>query len=199
MKFFTLEAYHNTDDYEMQSLESWMKCYRSYEDHLEAMKGILLDSLLAIASQEVFGDGLITRVRQDHQLQKLEIRLRCGNLQIDYCDMILVYKGAKLSPEHDQILATIAGTTTWSKGWSFDCHNNEFDVNSEGEIIHRFLFNPGVCFEISCKSLTGKKVAKPGKRFAYAADRYPGGPETDESLVARARSFWTRAPDESAE
>ena len=196
MKFFTLEAY-NYDDDDQASVEAWCQSYDSYEGHLARIKGILPDSLLEISGQDVFDDGLITRVRYYREKQRLELLMRCGNLQIDYYDMVLAYEGARISAEHDRVLATIARTTTWGKGWKFDCHNTELDVGPDGEIIHRFLFNPGVCFEIACQSLTWKRVPKPGRRFAYATDRYPGGPEVDDALVAWVKSFWTRPPDES--
>ena len=199
MKFFTLEAYNSEDDDGMQSVESWRSCYEGYQDHVLKMRGALPDSVLEISGQDVFDDGLVTRVRHDREKQALELRLRCGNLQIGYYNMLLTYSAARISVEHDRVLATIARTTTGSHGYSFDCHNTEVDVNADGEIVHRFMFNPGVWFEIACASLVWKKVPKPGRRFAYAADRYLGGPEVDDGLVAWVNSLWIRSPDEETE
>lgn len=188
MKFFTLEAYHSTDDDKMESLEDWGQCYVAYDLHLENMREVLPDSLLEISSQNTFDDGLVTRVRHDKKKQKLEIRLRCGNLMINYYDMVLTYEGARISAKDDRMLATIARTTTWGKGWKFDCHNHELDVNSNGEIVHRFLFNPGISFEIVCTSITWKKIPKPGRRLGFARDRYIGGPSEDLALLKLKKS-----------
>jgi hypothetical protein len=145
--------------------------------HIQSLKGVLPDSIIELADPSLLDDGLILKVEHNRDKRKLILTLRCGNLQIDYYDIVITYFGAKLPPKHDQTLAKIARSTNGFNGYIHDIHFHEFTLAKSGRITHRFLFNPGVQFAISCKSLTWKKVPRKSRNFAKAEDRFLDGPD----------------------
>ena len=170
MKFVTKRVY-NTWSY-----EPWGRAFAAYDEHLEGLKIVLPASVIELASPALLDDGLILFVNFDHQTKTMELKLRCGNLQIGYYDVIIKYLGAKITNKHDQTLANLAAKTNGFRGFLNDIHFHEISVRKDGRIVHRFLFNPGNQFAITCKSLTWKKISCKDRRFPKLQDRYPGGP-----------------------
>jgi hypothetical protein len=173
LKFVTKRVY-NTWSY-----EPWGKAFASYDEHLEQLKAVVPDSIIELASPALLDDGLILFVDHDRQKKTLELKLRCGNLQIGYFDIVIKYLGASITDKHDQTLSNLAASTNGFRGILNDIHFHEFSVRKDGRIVHRFLFNPGTQFAITCKSLTWKKIARKDRRFPKLQDRYPGGPPPD--------------------
>jgi hypothetical protein len=179
MKFVTKRIYNTWKP------EPWRKAFDAYDKHREDLKGILPDSILELSDPSLLDDGLVIKVDHDRVKRKLVLTLRCGNLQIDYYDIVITYLGAKISPKHDRTLAKIARSTNFLQTYDNDIHFHEITVTKCGRITHRFLFNPGVQFAISCKSLTWKKVPRKGRSFLNVPDRYLGGPEVELSRPKR--------------
>ncbi len=165
----------------MRAYYSWSllpgrKSYEAYVKHMEVLRDLLPAEVVELADVDLLDDGLIIKVDHDRRKKILKVVLRCGNLQIDYYDIVITYLGARISPKHDQTLGKIARSTNGFNGHIHDIHFHEFTLAKSGRITHRFLFNPGVQFAISCKSLTWKKIPRKGRNFAKVEDRYLGGP-----------------------
>ena len=114
-------------------------------------------------------------VLHDRQAKHLQITIRCGHLQMGYYDLVLDYFGARISDEHDQILAVVARTTR-DRNNSHDLRYQELDLSQDGRIEHRLMFRPGVWISIICDELTFQRVPKPDGKLPRFKDRYPGGP-----------------------
>jgi hypothetical protein len=170
MKFVTKRVYNSWN------AEPWRKAFDDYNKHLEELKTTLPASVIELADPSLLDDGLVLKVDHNREKRKLVLTLRCGNLQIDYYDIIITYTGAKITPKHDQTLADIARSTNGFRGFNNDIHFHEFTVAKSGRITHRFLFNPGIQFAISCTTVTWKKIPRSGRKFSKCQDRYPGGP-----------------------
>ena len=170
MKFVTKRVYNTW------KFETWTEAFDANRRHIEGLKGVLPDSIIELAEPYLLDDGLVLKVVYDRAKKTLTLVLRCGNLQIDYYDIIITYVGAKITPKHDQTLANIARSTNEFQGYGHDIHFHEITVAKDRRITHRFLFNPGVQFAISCKSLTWRKIPRKGRNFAKVEDRYVGGP-----------------------
>lgn len=180
MKFFTLKSYFEDDL--VTTGEGW-------REHVEQMREILPESLIRFMDQDLVDDGLIVQVDHNREAQKLVLKMRCGNLQVGYYDLVITYKQAIITPDHDITLASIArsqeynvevhredGTSYFAKSNWYDVFAHELDITSEGYYEHRILFNPGVWFAITCKNLTWKQIPRKGSRFVHLSERYPNAP-----------------------
>ena len=172
MKFLPMRVYHS------DSLVAWSELHAAYNQHMEDLKRLLPQEINELADVALLDDGLVLKVDHDRGKKILKLTLRCGNLQIDYYDIVITYNGAKITPKHDRMLAEIAKSTKGFSGYGHDIHFHEFSVAKSGRITHRFLFNPGVQFAISCKSLTWKKVPRKNRKYPKVANRYISGPST---------------------
>jgi len=172
VRFFTLAMYHADDPgYRIQEA-----AYVRYRAHLDALRVTLPERTLDLGVLRGVHDGLMVRVFHDRDAQRLKLVLRCGDLQMGYFDLVVEHYGATISPEHDVVLAWVARTTKIVR-WTCDVAYHEIDLTDDGCIAHRFLFHPGVWFEIPCDDLSWGCVPQPDRQLPRFRDRYPGGPE----------------------
>lgn len=173
MKFF---LYENYDDIE-EEWASFQRESQAYQNHLGKLRGVLPDSVLALAKPYGMDDGLLVKVHHHRERHVLKLVLRCGDLQMGYYDLELVYRQARISPEHDRILAAVAHGTQNHIRHRYDLAHHELDMAEDGRIEHRLLFHPGVWFAIRCSIFEWKRIPRSDRRLPKLKNRYPGGPE----------------------
>jgi hypothetical protein len=184
MRYFTLDAYNHW--YEYYDDKALDEVFDRYTRHLEAMKGILPDEVLVLADLRGVDDGLVIRAQHDREERVLRLTMRCGDLRIGYYDLVLVYEGASISAEHDQVLAWVARSTKGHRTYACDVAYHEVDRSDDGRIEHRLLFHPGVWFAIRCDRLRWEQISRPDRRLPQFRDRYPGGPPATDPQVITA-------------
>src|SRR6267142_3705339 len=171
MRFFTLEFYRSEIDE-----AGARQVFGRYSQHLEHMKGVLPEEVIALGRLGGVDDGLVVSVCRDVSHGKLRLIMRCGDLQMGYYDLALEYEDVGILPEHDQTLAWIARTTKTDGRHACDVAYHEVDQASNGQIEHRILFHPGVWFAVRCRILRWQRIERPNRSIPRLRDRYPGGP-----------------------
>lgn len=171
MKYFTLAWYRQQHETE----EDYRSILDDYTRHLEAIRGVLSDDLLALANLTGVEDGLIIEARHDREQRRFTLTLRCGDLRMGYYDLVLTYKEAEITQPDEWILARIARRTT---DFGDEIASHELDVTPDGRIEHRLLFHPGRWFAIRCRTLQWEKVNQSNRELPFLPDRFPGGPVT---------------------
>lgn len=174
MKYFTLDWYHAVDD----DFNRDMSVYQQYRRHLEEMRAVLPADVLALAHLPGVDDALIVKVRHDRTRRVLSLTLRAGYIGIGYCDLILTYRGAEITPEDEQMLALVARTTRDSRRHKSDLAFHELDGAENRRIEHSILFHPGRAFTIRCDALVWVRLPRPSRSFPRSFDRFVGGPIT---------------------
>ncbi len=181
MRFFTPEACDTFDE-----IEPFRKVNEAYRRHLACLRGILPESVLELAEPSGMENGLIVHVSHDRTRRILRLVLRCGDLQMGYYNLMLRYKGAELTPEHDEVLAMIARSTKTQRIFECDLAYQEVDASEDGSIVHSLIFYGRACpesasarwpwFSIRCQEIKWHREAKRTRRLPPSQDRYPGGP-----------------------
>jgi hypothetical protein len=181
MRFFTPEACDTFDE-----IEPFRKVNEAYRRHLACLRGVLPESVLELAEPSGMENGLIVQVSRDRTRRILRLVLRCGDLQLGYYNLVLTYKGAELTPEHDDVLAMIARSTETQRSFECDLAYQEVDANEDGSIMHSLIFYGRACpesasarwpwFSIRCRELQWHREPKRTRRLPPSQDRYPGGP-----------------------
>jgi hypothetical protein len=166
MKFFTLDAYRawyrELDDAPQKA------AYQAYRRHLEAMREVLPADVVALGELQGIDDGLIVEAHHDRSQQLFTLVLRCGDLQLGYYDLVLTYRDAEISPEHERRLAEVARTGQ-------DAYYHEVDRAEDGRIEHRWLFHPGLEIDFRCRELQWSRVERPDRELPPLDDRFPAG------------------------
>lgn len=175
-----------------------MLVFADYTSHLEAMRGVLPDDVLELATLPGVDDGLIVFVEHDRERRIFTLIMRCGDLQVGYFDLELVYEDAEISRTDEWILARIAREID-EKFVGNDVAYHEVDVTKNGTIEHRILFHPGRFVTIRCRVLRWSTTLPTDPELPEISDRFPGGPK----VSARGRTWrsqrrhWERAEEPS--
>jgi len=172
MHFFTADDYRSIDN----DGKRFAAQLAAYKRHLEGLRGLLPDEVLALAVLPGVDDGLLIEVHHDRALRTLQLILRCGDLQMGYYDLRLDYEEIDLPSQTAWTLARIARTTTSDGRHQHDVAYHEIDRSEDGGIDHRLLFHPGVVVTLRCRSLHWRTIAQPDRNFPALPDRFPGGP-----------------------
>lgn len=178
MKYFTLDWYHKCHNYADDAPTPDRTVWPRYRQHLEAMQGIVPADVLTLARLPGVDDALVVKVRHDRTRRVLAMTLRAGDSQIGYYDLVLRYKGANISPADEETLAQITRTTKTDEWHQSDVVFHELDQDETGHIVHRWLFHPGVWFEVRCESLDWFRLPKRNRRLPRLSNRFPDGPVT---------------------
>lgn len=175
MRFLTPEVYRSWyDDYESAELlrEAFGRC----RTHLRALQDELPPHLLQLAFRKGADDALVVQVRHSPSERRLELVLRCGDLQVGYYDLTLTYTSARISAQDLRKLARVARTTRDAWRRRHDLYFHEVDLGEHGGFEHRLLFHGPVWVGIRCSRLEWTAISRPDREIPRLTDRFPGGP-----------------------
>ena len=158
------------------SAEAWAEFFRASSQHLEGLRDALPARVLELARLPGIDDGLIVETVHDRAERVLRLTLLCGDLQMGYYDLKLIYEDADITPEHAQRLARLAHDTPSEHGPEVSRH--EVDVTKNGQIEHRIEFHdkePDSWFAIRCSALTWETARRPDRGILTPFARFSGG------------------------
>lgn len=155
--------------------ETPLGAFERYSHHLEQLQGILPARVLELATLPGVDDGLVVQVKHDRARALLTLVLRCGDLQMGYYDLRLIYEGASITPADEHTLARLARRTKCPYDGP-DVAYHELDAAPEGGIEHRLLFHRGYEFSIRCRALRWEQVSLPDRRLPPRRHRFSHGP-----------------------
>lgn len=213
MRFYTLQRYEQTysldysnqdesaenadDEWDFDSdFQAQREAEAEYKEYLQTLNGKISPHLLELADLRGVDDGLIVEVHFIRSLSELVFVLRCGDSIMGYYDLVLRYRGATLTPEHERTLVRLAraearykvrspftGRMRCGQRKSLNYLQYEPDLyryelvfhEDSGEWEHGFLFHPGVSFSVRCQSLEWERIERPNRDLPALSDRFPGG------------------------
>jgi hypothetical protein len=161
MKFFTRE-WHGGDLPEDQVSNIVLR----YAAHIDALSPMLAATVRTLAQGVNVHDGRIMSVTFDQAHQKLELALRCGDLQVGYFDVLLVYAHININGCSLSDLKTIAEDP------KAEVLYDEVDRSEIGPWVHRILFWPYREIQIEFGELDLHLESKPDRKFSRRSPVY---------------------------
>lgn len=147
MKFFTRGWTHgDMTDEESEAVVP------AYWRHVEALA--LPPSVDALAKLNTH-DAYVLAVEHDVSAGTLQLRLRCGDLQVGYFDALVRFAGVSLHPEHFDMLSGARRPA------DFEILDDEVDRSGDGIFEYRLLLSPvfEVRFEFKQVDVSKRSVA----------------------------------------
>ena len=141
-----------------------------YQDHLARIVPRLSDPVRRLATEVNVHDGLIRRIQFDPSSKTLCLELRCGDLQVGYFDLDLVYGEATLTPDDLDRLDRLASDA------EAEALYDEVDILGDA-YSHRILFWPSLEVEIEFRALTLQVTPRPNREIVRQG--FLGTPHTD--------------------
>ena len=141
----------------------------AYEAHLDRILPVLPGTVQALARGVNLHDGLIRSVELRTNRRTLKLALRCGDLQVGYFDVDLVYGGVDWGASNLKELASIA------RNVHTEVQYDEVDAdatNGESRLVHRIIFAPKGEIEIVFATLGLKLVPRRGREVVRTPNVY---------------------------
>lgn len=148
--------------------EYWKEVQSSYRQHIESLVPILPKSIAELVKRVSLHDGLICRVAPDQKVGQLILELRCGDLQIGYSDVDIIYSGVDFAALDLVVLAAIA------RDRQTEVLCDEFDVDADKNFIHRILFHPAGEVSITFTSLDWSQTSRSDRSVTHTDDPFQG-------------------------
>lgn len=136
MKFFKPEVIDQF--FEWDSHELFRETNDAYREHLASLEGVLPERILKLSEPWGTKDGLLVRAYREGS--NLHLVLRCGDLQMGYYNLELIYLDAEISSEHAEVIREISRTTKAQRTYQYCLYVYELDVTPEGRVVHRMIF-----------------------------------------------------------
>ena len=111
-------------------------------------------------------DGLIRRISLDEAAQRLEIWLRCGDLQVGYFDVTLVYRGLDTERLDRGLLRAIATDP------ETEVRYDEVDIDSHGRFVHSVRFWPENEIDLVFRELEISREPRADRELGDVASQY---------------------------
>ncbi|MEQ1518921.1 MAG: DUF4085 family protein [Usitatibacteraceae bacterium] len=154
MKYFSREWHGG--DIPVGDLDEVRERYWAF---ISSITDSLPEPIRELATVVNLHDGLVQELVVDHQKGSVDILLRCGDLQVGYSDVRLVYSGVPTSALDEAVLQEIA--TDPESELLYD----EVDRSATG-YVHRVLFWPYREVQIDFTALRIARVPKPDRSIA---------------------------------
>ncbi|HZF10213.1 MAG TPA: hypothetical protein VFE33_15600 [Thermoanaerobaculia bacterium] len=138
----------------------------AYWARIEALKPQLSPAVRKLAVDINLHDGLIRCVTLDRGARILTISLRCGDLQIGYCDVDLSYVDVDTDRLDVGMLRAIATDT------ETELRYDEIDLELPNSFVHRILFAPAREIEIVFRSLRLSTEPQPDRELGEDSGQY---------------------------
>jgi len=161
MKFFTREWAEGllTDD----EAANRAKDYRA---HLAAVFHNLPLAAQELASEISIHDGLIRRVEVNRSSGSVLLQLLCGDQQVGYFDLDLLYTGGDVASLDTETLARL------SRDRRSEALYDELDRLDASTFEHRILFYPNGEVAITFRQLTISRKPRADRSLEFLGDPY---------------------------
>ena len=138
----------------------------AYATHLQAIAPSLPSSLLDFARSPSLHDGRIQRVYGKGA--DLTMLLRCGDLQVGYCDVALTYRRVCTSNSDLRLLPSICADDQDELLYD-ELDIDELDIDS-AQIVHRLLFGSMREVSLVCGELHHRVTPARSRAFERGID-----------------------------
>lgn len=138
----------------------------AYWRHIDAIADRLPPDLVAFHRTVSLHDGLIRAVDDYSTPGTLDLRLRCGDLQVGYFNADLRYQDVAISPDDLGTLSSLA------RAQGVELLYDELDVRLDGRIEHSIIFWPAGEVTVGCSSLTIATRPVPSRIIRRRHPRY---------------------------
>lgn len=137
----------------------------AYWAHVDAIESELPEPVRRLARDVNLHDGLIQRVQVDRPADSVSLELRCGDCQVGYFDLELVYAGVDWDRSELSELTAIADDP------DTEALYDEVDRLAEGgPYVHRILWWPYREVELMFDGLTVTTTPQPDRDFERLPD-----------------------------
>lgn len=161
MQFFTKEWATG-----LLSDDAWQTVRVQYTTHIEKLLPQFPVSLVELATQVSLHDGLIQQITIDTKHRYLDMLFRCGDQQVGYFDLKLLYTGVLTDSLDLDALSSVASNQ------SVECLFDEIDLESKQIYVHRLLFSSGSEIAIRFAQLELRRKPMPNRIFNRQAEPY---------------------------
>ena len=155
MLFFT-RAWHRGE----LTDEEFERVPHEYAAHLKRILPSLPTAVQSFAREVSLHDGLFREVVVDYLQDQVTLCLRCGDLQVGYFDLDLVYEGVDLGALD---LTTLRAAAEAS---DTEALYDEFDIDRDRGVIHRIIFRPQHQLSIVFNSMRYSSVPRADREVA---------------------------------
>lgn len=138
----------------------------SYERRVAVLLPRLPQALRDLTATISIHDGLIRRVEVSPAQASLELHLRCGDLQVGYFDLDLMYRGVEFSRLDLMTLAAAA------RDRRTEVRYEEVDVEDDGLFVHRLLFWPHRAIELVAKEVHMVRTPRSDRSVLVGGDPF---------------------------
>ena len=154
MKFFTRDWFNG----EMPD-EEHEKAVPNYWSYFDSISKKFPYNILNLAKEISIHDGLIRKIIVDRTSTSIHLLLRCGNWQVGYFDLDIIYSGVLCN------LSDIGAFESLSKNSESEIPYDEFDIESNRLYVHRIIFHPVHEISVTFSSFSYQKVSKSSREF----------------------------------
>lgn len=137
-----------------------------YRAHCARIASCVPEQLSEFMETVSLHDGLIVEGTFDAGQQRLDLTIRCGDLQSGYRDVRLAYSGVKLRP------AELDGASTILNRPESEMLYDEIDVLPEGLLAHRMLFWPSGEIEFRFAGFAFEVQRRESREFGARGNRF---------------------------
>lgn len=137
----------------------------AYQQHIQVISDFA-PVAIADLSKTNLHDGLIRRVVVKHNTNELLLSLRCGDLQVGYFDLELLYSGVSLDIQLLKVLSRRAHDK------QTEILADEIDAAADGRFVHRLLFWPEDEISITFANLRLTRQAQPDRKISCTEEPY---------------------------
>ncbi|CAG0926777.1 hypothetical protein TFLX_00185 [Thermoflexales bacterium] len=150
--------------------EQWVQVEDAYKRHIESLLPNLPIPIAELVERVSLHDGLIYRVVVDRLTRRLTLKLRCGDLQVGYQDVDLLYSGVEFARLDLLTLTSVV------RDRRTELLYDEFDIDEDRNYIHRILFEPAGEISIKFRSLRLNQTNRSDRSVLYVGDPYQETP-----------------------
>jgi hypothetical protein len=164
MRFYTRQWYDGAlSDEDAETVHS------RYAVHRDALRSKFPATVIALAYGVYLHDGRVRRIVLDSTRKTLMIALRCGDLQLGYFDLDLVYQEISMTESNLSELETVARDPLT------EIVHDEVDAGSGGRWVHRILFKPYREVAVAFGQVALRIEPQPNREFALSPEPYVEG------------------------
>jgi hypothetical protein len=137
-----------------------------YQKYLRRISAALPKQLRRFSREVNVHDGLFRQVVLRPRQASLTIKLRCGDLQVGYQDVDIIFGGVVLPPQDRRQLRLVANRKRT------EVLDDEVDIAKEGTFEYRFTCWPDGEVSIGFQGFSYRKTPVKGREFVAANPRF---------------------------